>query len=86
MKQDLLGEFSDTFIIAQDLYHRRILQKQSYLALNSFNFNNTRGDSKKKALINLLFEELIDPITYDNFKDYSRTKSNRLFTVLNSMG
>ena len=84
MKNYLLEEFSNIFIIAEDLYHSGILQKQSYLALNSFNFH--RSGLAREALINLLFEELIDPITYDHFKEYSRIKSNELFGVLNSMG
>ena len=84
MERDLLAEFSNTSIIAEDLYHSGILQKQSYLALNNFFFH--KNELAQKALIKLLFEELIDPITYDHFKDYSRIKFNRSFGILNSMG
>ena len=69
---------------AQDLYLSGILQNQSYLAYTNFDYIFKRAP--EDALINLLFEDLIDPITYDHFKDYSRIKSNMLYGVLSSMG
>ena len=84
MKDTFHEVFINISISLEDLYLRGILHNQSYVALSNFGViltNWSRG-----ALINLLFEELIDPITYDHFKDYSRIKSNRLYGVLNSMG
>ena len=77
-------ELETESLSAKDLYLSGILQNQSYLALTNFEmmFILLPDD----ALIYLLFEDLIDPITYDHFKDYSRIKSNRLYGVLNSMG
>ena len=69
---------------AQDLYLSGILQNQSYLAYTNFGYKFKR--MPEVALINLLFEDLIDPIIYDHFKDYSRIKSNMLYGVLSSMG
>ena len=84
MKDALHEVLTTTSISSYDLYLSGILQNQSYLALSNFGdiFNSGTYD----VLINVLFEELIDPIIYDHFKDYSRIKSNRLFGVLNSMG
>ena len=77
-------ELEATSLSAQDLYLSGILQNQSYLAFTNFDYN-FKG-VPENAVINLLFEDLIDPITYDHFKDYTRIKSNRIYGVLNSMG
>ena len=77
-------ELKGSSISAQDLYLSGILQNQSYFAYTNFDFSSQAR--RETALINLLFEDLIDPITYDHFKDYSRIKSNMLYGELNSMG
>ena len=77
-------ELKISSLSAQDLYLSGILQNHSYLAYTSFDFSSQA--THDEALINLLFEDLIDPITYDHFKDYMRIKSNFLYGELNSMG
>ena len=84
MKNALHEVLTTKSISAQDLYLNGILQNQSYFALDNFGFKFYSWPHH--TLINLLFEELIDPITYDHFKDYSRIKSNMLYGVINSMG
>ena len=80
LKDILLKEFSNPFGSAKDLHKNRILRKQSYLAV--FTLKDSAGD----ALVNILFEELIDPNTYDKFKAYSRQKIHQCFGILSSMG
>ena len=77
-------ELESESLSAKDLYLSGILQNQSYLAFTNFEVRLTL--MPEDVLINLLFEDLIDPITYDHFKEYSRIKSNRIYSVLNSMG
>ena len=77
-------ELEASSLSAQDLYLSGILQNQSYLAYT--NFDILFKGVPEEALINRLFEDLRDPITYDHFKDYSRIKSNIIYRVLNSMG
>ena len=84
MRIILYFELKAESLSAEDLYLSGILKNQSYLAYTNFD-NEFRG-APDGALINLLFEDLIDPITYDHFKDYSRIKSNMLYGVLRSMG
>ena len=77
-------EWEASSINAQDLYLSGILRNQSYFAYTNFGFSSQA--TRHEALIHLLFEDLIDPITYDHFKDYLRIKSNFLYSELNSMG
>ena len=77
-------ELKATSLSAQDLYLSGILQNQTYFIYTLFYYKFYYEPNV--ALINLLFEDLIDPITYDHFKDYSRIKSNFLYGELNSMG
>ena len=78
-------EFSNPFQSAQDLYESGILQKKRYLAIITF-FANMNPRIAGPALIHLLFEELINPITYNNFTVYFRSKLNQSFDVLSNMG
>ena len=74
-------ELEASSLSAQNLYLSGILQNQSYFAYTNFDFSCQA--TRHEALINLLFEDLIDPITYDHFKDYLRIKSSRLYGGLN---
>ena len=84
MRNTLDMELLSKSLSAHDLYLNGILQNQSYFAFTYFGFTFKRVP--EDVLINLLFEDLIDPNIYDQFKDYSRIKSNSLYGVLNSMG
>ena len=69
--------------LAKDLKDIGVLPKLSYLAVtNSFNTIATQT----YPLINLLFDELVDPTTFDNFKDFCRRKLPQSYEVLTSIG
>ena len=73
---------------AIDLYDSGILSRKSALAIAKFFpyseiYNSYQG---RKALVHLLFQELVDPTTLENYKDYARLKFNKSFELLNSMG
>ena len=56
---------------AKKLYSVGILNRRSFLAVSLFDIE---GDINiKTALVNLLFEELNDPLTYEIFKEYYNT-------------
>ena len=56
---------------AKKLYSVGILNRRSFLAVSLFDIE---GDINiKTALVNLLFEELDDPLTYEIFKKYYNT-------------
>ena len=88
LKNVLANEFLDPFEMAKDLHDNGILSVQSYLAvLNFFPYYELYLPIEAKiALVNLLFEELVDPTTLDNFKDYARSNLSHLFELLKSMG
>ena len=85
MKHIVRNEFSDPFQSAQDLYRYGILQEQSSLAVMSF-FTSVRVSQAREALLELLFEELINQQSYDKFKYYCRVKLHEAFGLLMSMG
>ena len=88
LKGVLVSEFVTPFIDAWDLYLIGILPKQSFLAVSNF-FTPAQQIASKVAgwaLVNLLFEELIDPSIYSKFKDYCRKKLLDSFDLLSSMG
>ena len=88
LKNLLANEILDPFEMAKDLYDNGILPVQSYLAVLNFlpYYVNYEPIVKNIALVNLLFEELVDPTTLDNFKDYARSNFNHSFELLKSMG
>ena len=69
--------------MAKDLNDIGVLPKLSYLAVTS-SFNTIAARSY--PFINLLFNELVDPTTFDNFKDFCRRKLPQSYEVLTSMG
>ena len=88
LKNLLANETSDPFEMAKDLYDNGILPEQSYLAVLNFipSYGNFEPIKKIIAVVNLLFEELVDPTTLDNFKDYAKSNFNHSFELLKSMG
>ena len=90
LKNLLANEFFDSFEMAKYLYDNGILPEQSYFAvINFFPYYDPTfhlSFQARMALVNLLFEELVDPATLDNFKDYARSKFSQSFELLNSMG
>ena len=73
---------------AIDLYDSGILPMKSALSIAKFFPYSEIYDpiQARKALVNVLFQELVDPTTLENFKDYARSKFNQSFELLNSMG
>ena len=90
LKNLLANQFFDPFEMAEYFYDNGILPEQSYLAVMNFfpyygpNFHPSF--QPRMALVNLLFEELVDPATLDNFKEYARSEFSQSFELLNSMG
>ena len=88
LKGILVSEFRNPFLDAKDLYGIGILPKQSFLAISNF-FSTGRqilSEVARLALVNLLFEELIDPSIYSKFKAYCRKRLLESFDLLSSMG
>ena len=87
LKLVLVNEFSNPFEYAKDLHERGILPKSSYLALLNFFTKNWRDPiPAKTALVNLLFEELVNLSTYEKFKDYYEIRLHWIYDLLSSMG
>ena len=79
----LAMEISSPLTMAKDLYDIGVLPKQSYLAVTKFIATTIKANY---ALVNLLFDELVDPPTLDKFEDYCRIELPRSYEVLTSMG
>ena len=83
LKSILIREIHSIHETAKDLKDIGVLPKLSYLAVtNSF----ITFATESYPLINLLFDELVDPTTFDNFKDFCRRKLPQSYEVLTSMG
>ena len=85
LKGILVSEFLTPFSDARDLNLIGILPKQSYFAVSNF-FTPGQEIEARRALVNLLFEELIDPSIYSKFKVYCRKRLLESFDLLSSMG
>ena len=85
LKGILVSELLDPFVDASDLHYIGILPKQSFFAISNF-FTSVQQIEATLALVNLLFQELVDPSIYSKFKDYCRKKLLKSFDLLNSMG
>ena len=79
-------EISSPLEIAKDLKHIGVLSMESY---NAFEYNFIHIFTIAGArypLANFLLDELVDPITFDNFKDFLRINLPMSYEVLSSMG
>ena len=70
----LVYEFRNCSLDVKDLYGFGILPKQSYIAI-SIIFSTVLPKVARLKMVNLLFEELIDPSVYSKFKAYCRKRS-----------
>ena len=81
-------EFQNPVIDASNLYNAEILTKNSYYALKLFKQIRKYDREAASALVNLLFEDLEDPLAYEKFIKYcnSSTKIRSTFRQLTLLG
>ena len=69
---ELLTPFEDI----QNLYEAGILKEQSFLIFNQLKNNWASNEEVESVLINTLFDELSDPLTYESYIKFC--KSSRI--------
>ena len=83
LKSILAREIHPIHEMAKDLYDIGVLPKLSYLVVTN---SIITIEARSYPLVNLLFDELVDPTTFDIFKDFCRRKLPQSYEVLTSMG
>ena len=86
LEHALVMEVSSPYEMAKQLYDIGVLPKQSYLAVNNSFIDIITSVEVNHALAKLLFDELVDPTTFDIFKDYCIIKLPQTYDLLSSMG
>ena len=86
LKNVLAREISSPLKMAKYLYNIGVFSKYSYLAVTNSFIRISGYRERKYPLVNLLFDELVDPTIFDIFKDFCRLKLPKSYKVLNSMG
>ena len=86
LKIVLAMEISSPLEMAKDLEDIGLLSNESYFAFKNKFIHTVTIREARYPLVNLLFDELVDPTTFDNFKDFLRIKLPMSYEVLSSMG